>query len=397
MSRRADLLRCLKNMNGPLMAIMAALLVIGVFFIYSACYISEDQPARTLYRLQMIWIAIGLVGFFGLSLLDYRLLSKVMWWAYGFSLALLVLVLVAGELVYGARRRLEILGISVQPSEVAKLTTMVTLAVELSRPGVDVKSVKTLAVAVMITLVPFLLIFKQPDLGTAMVFIPLTLALLFAAGVPLRYLAVPIVAGLVAVGLLLALLLLPEKLHLSHEMQQQIWEWTHLSEYQKDRILVYLGLVDDPLGVGWNKIQAQIAVGSGGPWGKGFLNGTQNILGFLPRSVAPTDFIYSVIAEEAGFLGSVTVLTLFGLLMVISGRIALRQQNHLGRLLSVGVLVLFFTHVFINIAMTVGLMPITGIPLPLLSYGGSFMVVMLSALGILQSVHIRTRKPVIFE
>jgi rod shape determining protein RodA len=164
-----------------------------------------------------------------------------------------------------------------------------------------------------------------------------------------------------------------------------------LSEYQKNRILVYLNVTKDPLGAGWNKLQSQIAVGSGGLFGKGYLKGTQNILGFLPRTVAPTDFIYSVVAEETGFAGSLVLLALYTTLIMRCMRAAVRARDRLGRLLAAGISVLIFTHVFVNIAMTVGLMPITGLPLPLMSYGGSFMVSTMIALGLAQSVYLRRR------
>lgn len=172
-------------------------------------------------------------------------------------------------------------------------------------------------------------------------------------------------------------------------MQERIASLTGLSDYQRGRIEVFVHPSADPLGAGWNKRQSEIAVGSGGLRGKGYLQGTQNILGFLPRSVAPTDFIYSVVAEEKGFLGSALVLSLFSAILLIGMTTALQTLDPMGRLLCVGISTLLFFHVFINIAMTVGLMPITGLPLPLLSYGGSFMVVMMSALGIIQSVYIR--------
>jgi rod shape determining protein RodA len=164
-----------------------------------------------------------------------------------------------------------------------------------------------------------------------------------------------------------------------------------LTDYQKSRVLVYLNVSQDPLGAGWNKLQSQIAVGSGGLFGKGYLKGTQNILGFLPRTVAPTDFIYSVVAEETGFAGGSLLLVLYTAVTVRCMRAAVQARDLFGRLLAAGIGVLLFTHVFINIAMTVGLMPITGLPLPLMSYGGSFMVTTMGALGLVQSVYLRRR------
>jgi rod shape determining protein RodA len=215
---------------------------------------------------------------------------------------------------------------------------------------------------------------------------------MFVAGSPFRYLGSLAAVGVTMVALLLAALFLPARFGADEAKQQRIRGLTGLSDYQCGRIEVFFHPEKDPLGAGWNKRQSEIAVGSGGMWGKGYLHGTQNILGFLPRSVAPTDFIYSVIAEEKGFAGSLTVLVLFAFLLMLGMMAALRTRDAMGRLLCVGVASLFFCHVFINIAMTVGLMPITGLPLPLLSYGGSFMVIMMSALGIVQSVYIRSHR-----
>jgi rod shape determining protein RodA len=225
---------------------------------------------------------------------------------------------------------------------------------------------------VAIVLVPFALIVKEPDLGTAAMLIPLAGLMMLVAGVPFRFLAF---LGLVGV------LALPVA-------------WSLLKDYQRNRLLVFLDPDRDPLGVSWTRIQSEIAVGSGGWAGKGFLNGAQNVLGFLPRKIAPTDFIFSVIAEESGFLGCALVLALYGAVLVCVMRAALSARDKLGRLIAVGVGSLLFFHVFVNIAMTIGLMPITGLPLPLISYGGSFMVSTMMGLGLVQSVYVRRyRRP----
>ena len=366
------------------------LLLIGVAFIYSSCYISEERPVRTLYLKQVLWIAVGGLCYLGLSAMDYRYLGKAAPWLYLGSILLLIAVVFLGTKIHGARRRLDILGISVQPSELAKLATIIVLARELSRPGAVFKSLRSLMALLFLIAVPVVLVMKQPDLGTAMVFLPTALAMMFVAHVHPRALGVLVVVGILVGSAVLGAAVVPRKVGMPEEQQLAIWEKTTLSPYQRHRILVYVGMDKDPLGSGWNKRQSLIAVGSGGLKGKGFTKGTQNILGFLPRSVAPTDFIYSVIAEETGFIGSATVLALFGIIVYCGMRTAMEARDRMGRLLCAGIVTLFFCHVFINIAMTVGLMPITGLPLPLLSYGGSFTVVMMSALGIVQSVHIRS-------
>jgi rod shape determining protein RodA len=245
---------------------------------------------------------------------------------------------------------------------------------------------------------PMLLIMQQPDLGTALVFLPVAFGMMFAAGVPGKTMGTLSLIGLCGVGLVLGAVFLPEKAGLDEETQQRAMRMVGLSTYHKKRIEVFFHADADPLGAGWNKRQSEIAVGSGGAWGKGFRKGTQNILGFLPRSVAPTDFIYSVIAEEAGFFGSGVVLFLFAVVIGSGLRTAFVARDKMGRLLCVGIVTLVFAHTFVNVGMTVGLMPITGLPLPLLSYGGSFMLVMMSALGVMQSVRIRSRRtPIIYE
>jgi rod shape determining protein RodA len=218
--------------------------------------------------------------------------------------------------------------------------------------------------------------------------------MMFAGGVPARTLAVLVMIGVAAAGVLIGVLFLPARLNASEETQKKVMNVVHLHGYHKDRIKVFLDMDVDPLGAGWNKLQSKMAVGSGGIWGKGFRRGTQNILGFLPPSISPTDFIYSVIAEEKGFAGSTVVLLLFGVIITVGLLAAMMSRDKFGRVLCAGIIAMLFCHVFINIAMTVGIMPIIGVPLPLLSYGGSFMIVMMAVLGITQSVYIRSQSTV---
>ncbi|MDD4341679.1 MAG: FtsW/RodA/SpoVE family cell cycle protein, partial [Kiritimatiellae bacterium] len=213
-----------------------------------------------------------------------------------------------------------------------------------------------MAAVLLIAALPFLLIVVEPDLGTAVVLIPTVCAMLFAASVPFRYLGG---LGLLGVGGIAALL--------------SPWGTFLLGDYQRERILTFLDPSRDPLGAGWNAIQSAIAVGSGGVWGKGFLNGTQNVLGFLPHTVAPSDFIFPVIAEEKGFVGASLLLLAFAVLITCYIRTAWTAKDPAGSLLATGIAGLFFSHVFVNIGMTIGLLPITGLPLPLVSSGGSFM------------------------
>lgn len=348
-------------------AAAAVLMAIGVLFIYSAAFQTHDADVNPMFRRQILWCAVGAFCYLAAVLMDYRRISGHAWWLYAASLVLLVLVLFIGYRIHGAYRWIRVFGVNIQPSEIAKLSTVILLARYLARPGLDLRRPGVMITALAAAAVPFLLIVMEPDLGTAAVLVPVVLIMLFVAGVPVKYL---LLLGLIA------LLFLP-------------LGWQALNDYQRERILVFIDPGRDPLGAGWNKIQSEIAVGSGGLWGKGFLKGTQNILGFLPRTVAPTDFIFSVIAEEAGFAGGALVLGLYSVVLVAGAHAAAVARDRFGRLLVAGFAGLVFVHVFVNVAMTIGLMPITGLPLPLISYGGSFMVSTMVALGLIQSVYVR--------
>lgn len=385
--------RLIMRMSWPVTFSVFMLLVIGVLFIYSACYISPGEEVRSYYKRQILWAFAGLAGYLFFALFDYRRFRRLAVWIYGLCVALLILVLAMGTSRYGATRWLSVFGgVMIQPSELMKIATLILLARMFSNPSLDLQDPKVFLLCLGVVAVPFLLIVKQPDLGTAMIFLPMAFLMMFVGGVPLRYLGGLVALGVLGILLLISVLVLPGKMGMSAERQERIVQSIGLKEHQKRRILVYLNMDKDPLGSGWNKRQSKIAVGSGGVWGKGYRKGKQNILGFLPRSVAPTDFIYSVIAEEKGFFGSVIVLLLFGTIVGCGMQGAIMSRDKLGRLLCVGITAMIFSHVFINIAMTIGLMPITGLPLPLLSYGGTFMVVVMSALGVMQSVFIRSRR-----
>lgn len=381
----------IRRMNVGLTVAVCLLMMIGVTFIYSACVVSESAEIRSLYLKQVWWIAAGGMAYLFLGVLDYRKLNRLAWVLYLGMLFLLALVLVIGTKKYGATRWLDLAVFRFQPSELAKLTTLILLARLMCRSPAVLSEVRSLLFMVGVIAVPFLLILVEPDLGTAMVFVPLAFILMFVSGVSLRFLGMLVLIGGVGVISILGFLFLPARLGMSEEQQEQLLAYSGLRKHQVERIRTFVEPDKDPLGAGWNKNQSKIAVGSGGLTGKGFRQGTQNILGFLPKAVAHTDFIYSVIAEERGFIGSFSVLLLFGIIVIIGFQIAVMARDRLGRLLCIGVTTLIFCHVFINIAMTIGLMPVTGLPLPLLSYGGTFMIVTMSGLGIVQSVYVRSR------
>ena len=362
-----DSIKWLSRLDWLYVLAILALAAIGIVFIYSASYRNEEEWMTALTRKQIVWFAAGIVFFIGTVLVDYRTIAKNAWLIYLGCLILLVMVLFMGVKIYGSYRWLNLFGIQLQPSEFAKLGTLLILARYLSVPSRDMSDFKTLYAVMFLLALPFMLISQQPDLGASVMLLPIAFVLLYAGGVPARYLFTIIGIGLV---------LLP-------------FSWFVLDGYQKERILVFFDSSRDPLGTGWSKIQSQIAVGSGGIGGKGLLMGTQNILGYLPKNVAPTDFIFSVIAEERGFVGAVLVLSLYAVLMIRGIAAAIVSRDKLGRLIAAGFTTMMFCHMFVNIAMTIGLAPIKGLPLPLISYGGSFMVCTMIGLGLVQSVYVR--------
>jgi rod shape determining protein RodA len=360
----------LRRMDWVLFGAMVLLAVTSVAFIYSASYRGPGQPMPDYWKMQIVWFGVGLALFLAAAVVDYRLVCQ--WSAVWYALAvgLLVLVLVAGAKVYGARRWLGWGRFGIQPAEIAKLAVLLAVSYYLFHrtPQMRRRWPTIWGVLAMVA-VPLLLIFMQPDLGSAVILVPVTFGLLFVAGVRVKHLV--IVA-------LLGLLMMPVV-------------WMRLRSYQKARLTVFLDPGRDPLGAGWNLNQSLIAVGSGGVTGKGYLQGTQNLLGYLPRTVAPNDFLFSVIAEEKGFVGSVGLVGLFAVILFCGLRIAANARDRLGTLLATGIVVLLFFHVFINIGMTIGLMPVKGLPLPLLSYGGSFVLATMTALGLLQNIWIHRR------
>lgn len=363
-------LRKLKQMDWLLTLAMVLLAVGSVAFIYSASYRGPGQAMPDYYRMQIGWFGIGLVLYIMAAVIDYRQICQ---WAtvwYVLALVLLLVVLFAGAKVYGARRWLGWGGFGIQPSEVAKLAVLIAIAYYLfHRTPAMTRTWATIGGALAIGVVPLMLIFAQPDLGSVVILVMVTLVMLFVAGVRVRHLLLLALAGLLALPLV----------------------WLRMKEYQKLRLTVFLDPSRDPLNAGWNLNQSLIAVGSGGLTGKGYLQGTQNLLGYLPRTVAPNDFLFSVIAEEKGFAGSVCVIGLFAVVLFRGLRIATEARDRLGMLLATGIVALLFFHVFVNIGMTIGLLPVKGLPLPLLSYGGSFVLATMTALGLLQNVWIHRK------
>ncbi len=378
-----------------LLLALLGLMLLGAAFIYSATMANESTsplPWYTqTYLKQIIWYVVGLTGAIAITFVDYRILSR---WSYVFfwvAIGLLVTVLIFGKTVNGARRWFSLGFFQFQPSEFAKLAFIFALGSFLSRPADELRFPHIFWKAVGMIALPFVLIMKEPDLGSALVLLPTGTAMLFVAGTPRRFLMrLGGTLGILAALFLVDILFAPPG-----------WWQIKLEEYQRHRLLVYFGADFAPMDAtpaqmrqaeelqrqkSYQVRQALISVGSGGWLGKGWRQGQQT-LGFLPRGAAHNDFIFSVIAKEEGFVGSVMVLTLYSVILFFGIRIASQARDRLGKLLAVGVVTLFFSHVFINIGMNIRIMPVTGVPLPLLSYGGSSVLCSLIAIGLLQNVH----------
>jgi rod shape determining protein RodA len=377
-----------------------ALMVAGAAFIHSAT--GQAQEARgaawfdyTAVR-QIFAYVLGVGAALGLCCIDYAKLARFSLVAYWFSIVLLVAVPLFGVERLGAKRWIDFGFIQFQPSEFAKLAFLFALANYLSRPPGELHSRTLFLKALGLALLPFVLILKQPDLGSALVFLPTAIVMMAVAGVPRRILQ----KFLVGSGLLVALVLVDVL------FAPPGWRFIKLEQYQKERLLVFFHMDFAPKDASeaerltararqraktYNVRQALISVGSGGVWGKGWREGTQGALGFLPRAVAHNDFIFSVIAEEKGFVGSISILGLYAMVLFSGVRIASQARDRLGRILAAGVVTLLFTHVFINIGMNISMMPVTGLPLPLLSAGGTSVLCSLIAIGILQNIQIYRR------
>lgn len=378
------------------------LMTIGTLFIASTTLAREGAETLPWHRQehykQLIWYALGAGLGVAVCCLGHSPIARWSMVCYWVSILLLVTVLIPGigtQHGWEARRWIDLGPFQFQPSEVAKLTFLLMMAHYLSRPAAELRQPMTFVKALGMSLLPCALILKEPDLGSALVFVPMGLAMMFVAGVPGRFLWRLIGgAGLIIVLLLADILFAPSEWQLK------------LEPYQRRRLMVYFGVnfvppqaseaerqraLKEYRDASHNVQQALISVGSGGFVGKGWRRGTQNTLGYLPRAVAHNDFIFSIVAEESGFVGGAAVLGLYAVVLLRGLRIASQARDRLGALLAVGITALFFCHVFINIGMNIRLTPVTGIPLPLLSYGGTSVLCSLIAVGLLQSVYRSSR------
>jgi rod shape determining protein RodA len=385
-------------------AIAIALVAIGLVSIYSATY---DARASAIFYKQLTWAGVGVLVLLFAVLLPFRVLQAVSFPAYGLTIALLVAVLVIGRTVSGSTSWFNFGAFRLQPAEFAKITTVLALASYLSRPNVSLGNIKDFGVAAAIVLAPVVLIMLQPDTGTAIIFLGLLFPILFWGGATRFVLLALMAPGLVAIAaligttpFLIALVAVGALLFFSKENRlaaaivfavttlgglsvQVIYD--RLKPYQQKRIATFLDPNADPLGAGYNILQSKVAIGSGGLFGKGYLQGSQTQLNFIPEQW--TDFIFCVPGEEFGFLGATVVLALFALLLARCVSIASTVNSRFASFTAIGFFGIIGIHAIINIGMAVGLLPVIGVPLPFLSYGGSALLASMAMVGILMNLY----------
>lgn len=361
----------MRGNNLTILIVAVLIAVIGVMSIYSSNYQKEGILWQTIFQRQILWIGLGLLLFFYMSNFNYRRLWDITYIVYGVITFLLFLVFVLGIVRLGAQRWLRLGWFNLQPSEVAKLIMVIFLAryfsskssSEVSLPVSRYGIFRGLILPFIFIAFPVGLIIEQPDLGSGLLVMFMFIIMVFLSGVRLRYLVILTVF----VGLCFPVV------------------WNYLRDYQKDRLLVFLNPNVDPLGAGYTVIQSKIAIGSGQLFGKGWLLGTQSQLHFLPES--HTDFIFATFAEEWGFVGCVILLALYYILIRQGIKIASKTGDYFGKLLASGISLMLGIQVFINICMNMGLAPVVGVPLPLMSYGGSSIMTTFVALGILVNIN----------
>ena len=353
------------HFDWTLLGIVLTIALVGILNLYSATA-KIEMSGTPLYLKQIFWLLIGLAMMLTIAFIEYRFYSDFAYIVYSIALFLLILVLGYGLITSGAQRWMKIGPLSFQPSEFVKISLILALAKFFHQPSHPKGyALRQLLLPFLLLLLPMILILKQPDLGTAIILLLVFFSILIFVKIRWSSLLTIGLAGAALVPLL----------------------WSFFKEYQKRRIITFFNPELDPLGAGYHLIQSKIAVGSGGVLGKGFMKGTQSKLGFLPEQ--QTDFIFSALGEEWGLIGSLFIVGLYLALILWGLRIAVQAKDRFGAILAFGVVAMLFWHVFINIGMVLGMMPVVGIPLPLLSYGGSFILSTLIGVGLLLNVSMR--------
>jgi rod shape determining protein RodA len=343
---------------------------IGILMIYSAteCITGEPLDWASPTVRQSLYALIGIAGMLILTALDYRIYASLHWLLWIATLGLLVIVFGIGQITHGAQRWIDLRLFVVQPSELSRLALILVSAKYMSDHAAEMTRWRYLAMSFLVVILPMVLVYFQPDLGTTIVIGATWGIMALAAGMRLRD---------VLIILAIAVVFAP-------------FIWANLRPYQQERILTFVDPGRDPLGSGYNVTQARIAIGAGGWWGTGFCGGPQSQLRFL--RIRQTDFIFSVIGEELGFFGSVFVLAIFAFILFRLIRVAMLARDPYGKLIAVGVVAMLFAQSYLNLGMNLGLMPVVGIPLPFVSAGGSSLVTLFAAEGIAQSILLRHRE-----
>jgi rod shape determining protein RodA len=355
--------RLLQNFDWVLLLLLLLITTVSLINLYSATYPIRDAGGHQIFVKQIYWFLIGYAIFFMMTLFDYHNIERAAYTIYFFSVGLLILVLVIGKIFSGSQRWISVAGISFQPSEFAKIALVIILSKFFTSQGEYTEyRLRDLWRPAILIAIPFVLILKEPDLGTALMLIIIAVSILLFMKINWRSLAIVLAVTIPSIPLL----------------------WFTLKEYQQKRILTFLKPENDPLGAGYHIIQSKIAVGSGYIWGKGYLQGTQTRLHFLPEQ--HSDFAFSVLAEEWGFAGSFMLIILYLLLVLWSLNIAKNSKDMFG---AVGIISIVFWQLVINISMTIGLMPVVGIPLVLFSSGGSSIISTMIGMGLLMNISMR--------
>ena len=350
----------LQSINYPLLGLIITLFFVGLAALYSIS--NGDFNSWPLKHSQRF--ILGLIIFFLVIFFDLRLIFGYAYVIFFLSIISLVIIPFFGIESNGATRWINIAGISLQPSEFVKYTLILALAKYFHSINNDSSFIKTLIIPLIITIVPVLLVITQPDLGTALIILIGGISLFWISGLNYKYFIVGVFSILCSLPVL----------------------WQYLKDYQKDRVLTFFNPERDPLGNGYHIMQSKIALGSGGIFGKGYMEGTQSHLNFLPEM--QTDFIFTMLGEEFGFIGTLLLLLIYAALIMISIRLALKSRSLFSKYLSLGVCNVFFIYVFVNIGMVTGLLPVVGVPLPFISYGGSSMLAVMFGFGLLMNCYI---------
>ncbi len=347
-----------------LLSFVLVVCAMGILNIYSTGFSAEGQTP--FYLKQMQWVVVGLIFMIFIVFVDYRVVAQYAYIIYGFILALLALVLFVGSSSHGAQRWIGGGFFTIQPSELMKVVIIIALARYFdNHKSNEPYKLRELFIPLLLVGVPFVLILKQPDLGTALMLMVIFISIVLFMGVDRKSLIFTLISGLVLIPV----------------------GWFFLKDYQRERLITFLNPERDPLGSGYHIIQSKIAIGSGEILGKGFLSGSQTQLKFLPEQ--QTDFVFSVFAEEWGFIGSMILIVLFAVIIFWGLKIALQARDLLGTIITFGITALIAWEVFINIGMVLGILPVVGIPLPFFSYGGSAMLSLMAAIGLLINVSAR--------